>query len=108
MLKFSFPEQKLGVWTMKCVWYDRDFQLELCQKVPQWTPPVTQKTKEQKEKGSKKRIKQESTTRAPSKGKKRKHFEIETESEQEHASELDMSVEDMDDDMAFDSDEGRW
>jgi len=80
--------------------YDRNFQLELYQNFPRWTPtpPETNKVKEQRKKGSpKKRIKKEST----SKCKKRKRVA----SERDYASELDVRVKDMDED---DSDEGNW
>ena len=63
---------------MKCVGYDRDFQLELCDKFPGWTPPENPKTQKPKEpKGRKtKKSKRESKALSPrpstSKGKKRK------------------------------------
>ena len=99
---------------MAPIGYDRDFQLELYQNFPQWTPtlPETNKVKEQRKKGSpKKRIKKESTIPSPPKGKKRNRVESETESERDYASELDVRVKDVDEDdiiEGLDSDEGSW
>ncbi|KAF8905775.1 hypothetical protein CPB84DRAFT_1676233 [Gymnopilus junonius] len=35
---YNKGQECLGVWTMKCVGYDNDFQLQLCQKFPNWIP----------------------------------------------------------------------
>jgi hypothetical protein len=35
----------MGVWTMKCIGYDCDFQLELYDKYPKWIPPKSSKLK---------------------------------------------------------------
>ena len=88
--------QRLGVWTLKCVGYDRDFQLELCDKFPGWTPPENPKTQKPKEpKGRKtKKPKRESKALSPSKGKKRKRAaDSDGDSEQEMSSVMDIDGE---------------
>lgn len=41
----------MGVWTLKCVDYDYNFQLEICDKYPKWIPPRTNTKKKTKNGG---------------------------------------------------------
>ena len=80
-------KQRIAVWTMKCVGYDRAFQLELCEKSPpEDAETQTRDVKEETKDGILKGVKQESPTRAPSKGKKRK---LDTRMKDEDGEDLD-------------------
>jgi len=39
MALIAADEQRMGVWSLKCIGYDHRFQLELCERYPSWTAP---------------------------------------------------------------------
>ncbi|KAG6828766.1 hypothetical protein H0H92_006845 [Tricholoma furcatifolium] len=98
-------EEKVAVWTMKCVGYDAAFQRGLAAKFADWVPPPkqptknTKKTKKDQKRARKKQVKKESeedsdsddiaptkTTKRPVMGKKRKRG-LESSDENEESDE---------------------
>ncbi|KAJ3513373.1 hypothetical protein NLJ89_g2990 [Agrocybe chaxingu] len=98
---YDSGEERLGVWTMKCVDYDTEFQLELYERFPAWVPaprkPRKKKGDTEGESKGKKSVKKEKTKAAAgltavSKKRKRDELsdsesdltELESEDEPEH------------------------
>ncbi|CAA7269200.1 unnamed protein product [Cyclocybe aegerita] len=67
-------KEKMGVWTLKCVDYDKSFQQELCDTFPGWIPPAPQNNKKKKARktGMKKRTATATTAQPHTRGRKRK------------------------------------
>ncbi|CAA7269167.1 unnamed protein product [Cyclocybe aegerita] len=63
-------EEKMGVWTMKCVGYDKKLQQELCEKFPHYVP-MPRKSR----KGGKAGVRSSGETGRGSRGRKRKRSE---------------------------------
>jgi len=95
MKAYNSGEERIGVWTMKCIEYDLPFQLELCEKFPLWVPSL------RKPKGSKKDPKRPAgakTANSQSRGRKRKRSEslLSELTEQDSNNELRTKGEDLD------------
>jgi uncharacterized protein DUF6697 len=91
----SFFDQELGIWLMKCVGYDNDFQRELCNKFPLWVPPP------RKPKGSGKSMPKKKSQAA---GRKRKREES-LDSDNERGFEGNTSLGGEFDDLSEDEDQ---
>ena len=71
--------QRLTVWTLKCIGYDNDFQLELSKKFPLWVPPPA------KQKTQTTAVQQKPTRRTgDTRGEKRKRAETPESEEDDH------------------------
>jgi len=89
MVALNSGQERLAVWTLNCIGYDRAFQLELCDKFPLWVSPPPKKKKAKKpKKSTKKGTKKESTT--PVKGR-RKQVESDSEIASRRSARLNMT-----------------
>ncbi|CAA7260885.1 unnamed protein product [Cyclocybe aegerita] len=74
---YDAGEERLGVWTMKCVGYKTEFQLELIDKFSSYVPPPRKKKGEEGAKESKrKKGKGTSSAESKSAAKKRKRSDL--------------------------------
>jgi len=77
---------------MQCIGYDRTFQLELCEKFPQWTPPPKEEKHKKSKNNTKKGVKKERKT--PAKGKRKR---VESDSELDSIQAISEAEDDGDD-----------
>ncbi|RDB20275.1 hypothetical protein Hypma_012567 [Hypsizygus marmoreus] len=82
----------MNIWTMKCVGYDTQFQLNLVEKFPTWVPPPPS-AKKSTEKTTTQHPKKEGRPLNSKAGQKRKHVEAESEDEDEDEPEDDFDSE---------------
>ncbi|KAF9530952.1 hypothetical protein CPB83DRAFT_146625 [Crepidotus variabilis] len=68
--------ERLDVWTMKCIAYEADFQVDLCRKFAAWVPPPKRERKQKALPKRKNGVKQETQAEKASKSEMEKEVDL--------------------------------